>query len=335
MKKNKRLKKLVKMMGACFLIGAVSLSSLAGCAPTKQGSVEDVNATVAEGVLTPGFDVIQSNTTELKLYSSEPVVIGDEQAFFVERTITATVYPLDTPYQEVTWELSWVDASEEEVSDYVTITPNESDSRILTLRCYKAFLNKDMQLVCRTVVGNYTATASVTYYGAPTRISVNGLPDKGSDYGLEYYTLLTADNYNLELNLENGFNCVNPEFSPEYSLEVEALGSVVLNDGSVVPLEVGYDEYNSNSAAVKLMIGSASYTVATMILNDGVVSVKPIKSVESLDGNGYTFSSFINDTPCRFILTIRENVSGIYTYFTFRVISTPKSVSLDAGSIVF
>ena len=339
MKKNQRLKKLVKMMGACFLIGAVSLSSLVGCAPTNQGMLEDVNPSMAEDVLTPGFDVIASNTAELKLFSSEANVVKGERVYFVEKTITATVYPLDaqSKYKEVKWSLDWVDETDEDdVSNYVVIEQSATDSKVLTLRCYQAFLNRDMVLTCETVYGSFTATARVSYYGAPTSFSLSGLPDKSFVGNLEYYELFNGEKVAASPILKNEFDCVNPEFAPEYSVNVQAFGSVILTNGSEVSFLAKQVEGDANRYNVSLPFGTGAYSVATVLLSKTGLSVDGIKSVEALNAGDFVFDSFKPGEPfCYFTVTITENVTGISNSYSFRVVSKPSSVSLDLSEIVF
>ena len=326
--KNKRIKKVFKMLGACFLISAISLSSV-GCNATTQGEVPDTVTSHAESSSSLGFDVIASNSAELKLFSSEATTIQDEGVYCIEKTITATVYPLYTPYKEVTWTLNWIDETDEDdVSNYVVISQSQTDSRVLSLKCYQAFLNRDMLLTCTTVVGNFSATARVSYYGAPTTFSLGNKPTNIRDdiANNSYRKLVAGSEYNLPIILSNEFKCVNPEFVPNFFLTGINYGAINLTNGEILEFRAVSRE---DGKILELYLFSPNDYTAPISERLLKIEVKDSceliltaeRTVESFSKDGVAFESYVGGVPCFLHLQIRELVSGRLKTYNFRVFS--------------
>ncbi len=316
------------MLGACFLISAVSLSSLVGCNETNQGEVPEVVPSYAEIVSSPGFDIIASNSAELKLFSSEPTVVNNENPVYIERKITATVYPLDTPYTEVTWTLNWIDETDEDdISNYVVISQSETDSRILTLRCYKAFLNRDMTLTCTTVVGNFSATARVSFYGAPTTFSMQNKPTNIRDEisNVEYRKLIAGNEYNCIIVLSNKLGCVNPDFEPSFTLRATTYGSVNLTNGEILEFKSISTREDGKYLEFYLFSPNDDTPVSECLLTIEVkdsceLILTAEQSVESFVKDDVAFESNV-DVSCYLQLRIIEHVTGMYKTYNFKVFS--------------
>ena len=319
--KNKRIKKVFKMLGACFLIGAVSLSSI-GCNVTTQGEVPDIVTSHAESSSSLGFDVIASNTAELKLFSSEPTVVNNQNSVYIERKITATVYPLDTKLTDVYWELAWNDETDEDVSNYVLIEPSESDSRILTLKCIAPFFNKEMTLTCMTMTGQ-KATAKVSYYGTPTNFAISPRPALINEGELSYYPLHVGESYNPTIYFNNvfGINGVNPEFKPEISLHVQAFGSVKLSNGEILDLTAkrvdgpNFEIYltthgNPNDIQSESLLSLNLYDEVNLLFTIN-------QAVESFEKDGVVYESTIEE--CFFTMVVMENVTGRNKGYNFKI----------------
>ena len=71
--------------------------------------------------------------------------------------ITATITPGNATNQNVTWSIAWKNpssswASGKTVTDYVTVTPDSSNSKVATVTCVKAF--SEQVIVTATAAGN-------------------------------------------------------------------------------------------------------------------------------------------------------------------------------------
>ena len=79
--------------------------------------------------------------------------------------ITATITPENATNQNVTWSVAWKNpssswASGKTVTDYVTVTPDSSNSKVATVTCVKAF--SEQVIVTATAAGNTSVKKTCT-----------------------------------------------------------------------------------------------------------------------------------------------------------------------------
>lgn len=354
--KTKKSKKLFKIMGACLLVGVLSASTLVGCATSQETTnKENLNIPGFESIFQnseniEGVSVIPEESNVIKLFSSEPVVVNVENQVYVEQTITATVLPLDTPFQNVTWELSWETEQEDNVLDYVTITPSETNSKILTLRCYQAFLGRNMRLICKTEVGGFSTYATVSYYGKPTSFYLASRPALTQDENVPqgYYNLTSGTTYETEICLQNVLGVVNPDYQPEYNIEIIAHGNIRAFAGiskidmvgmnnlksATNPFEVVFD---MTKAGFFFIFSEKEYDIALISVEGNILKIEALSSVqEQIEkinrfpgmGEGLSENEFIY-----FTLTLKEIKSGLKKNYNFRIVSPVSSAALESNDV--
>lgn len=353
--KKQNSKKLFKTMGACLLVGVIGASTLVGCATSQETtSKENLNIPGFENILQSsenieGVSVIPEESNVIKLFSSEPVVVNEENQVYVEQTITATVLPLDTPYQNVTWELSWETEQDDNVLDYVTITPSETNSKILTLRCYQAFLGRNMRLVCKTEVGGFSTYATVSYYGKPTSFYLASRPALTKDENVPtgYYNLTSGTTYETEICLQNVLGVVNPDFQPEYNVEITAHGNFI-SSGIIVNNMVGMNtiksmdfmgiKFDMTKAYFFFNFGEKEYDIAKISVEGNFLKIEALNSFDEI---GSTLIDFPSNKPLTendfifFTLTLKEIKSGLKKNYNFRIVSAVSSAALESNDVEF
>lgn len=90
-------------------------------------------------------------------------------------TLTATVLPVEATNKLVDWSVAWGVTKQhgsENVTDYVTVTPESDGSNIATVTCKKAFGDDEIIVTVTTREGGFSAKCQVLYVGAPTSITV-------------------------------------------------------------------------------------------------------------------------------------------------------------------
>lgn len=92
-------------------------------------------------------------------------------------TVTATVLPETALDKSVTWSVAFADAesewaAEKDVSDYLTVTPDEDDSRIAVLTCEQAFGEQIILTAASVANPEVTATCTIDYAQTVTSVTV-------------------------------------------------------------------------------------------------------------------------------------------------------------------
>lgn len=350
--KNQKKKNLFKTLGVGLLCGVVSASTLVACAPQEASTLNDVNVPGVETVIQSnsnlGLNVISREPNKLKLFSSDPVVVQEENNVYVEQTVTATVLPLDSPYQDVTWELSWETENEENVLDYVTITPSEKDSKVLTLRCYKAFPDKDMRLVCKTNVGGFSAYASVSYYGMPTSFYLGHRPpaQQNEGLGITYYEIESGSTYETEIFPQNVLGSVNADYQPEYNVTITAHGKIgpvglggttnMQGLNNIKSVSLGDIEFDLTSGLFFFNVSDVEHDLAKFSVVGNKLKIEALSSLEErLELINKVGVKFEETHFAYFTLTVKDIKANISKNYSFRIVCPVESVSLDSSEVVF
>lgn len=151
--------------------------------------------------------------------------------------IEAYVYPDTAVNKKVDYSVAWGTAPEhgsEQVSNYLTVTPDSDGSAIATVKCKKAFGNDKIIITVTTRDGGYTATCTVSFVGTASGISItssNANLTNTSERG-NYYSLGTGKTYTFDINLSNDFGTVG---TSNLSASIGANGSLYFGDGYCDP----------------------------------------------------------------------------------------------------
>ena len=129
----------------------------------------------------------------------------------VNKTITAAVKPESALNKEVDWELSWADEGiAENISDYLTISPESDGALTATVNCKKSFRGKEAVATVTTRDGGFTASCYISYAGEPSFLTVNG-GAAGECY--------LGRNTSFSVELTNVFGDVGEEFYDELIID--------------------------------------------------------------------------------------------------------------------
>lgn len=302
-------------------------------------------------------DVVQTenpvNFMALSLNEGFAVAAADNGQKTVTKKITATVLPTDAPDKSVDWAVTWcVPIDGENISDYLTVTPDSDGALTATITAYKGFENASAYVTATTRVGGYTASCIVVYEGAPESLT---FVYNGSEISSSGSLTLTAGTTNqISLNLKNTLGAVGSKYGDYEITKIQGQGRFTMTKEYIVNGSVS----SSEDIVFNLEEGSYSYThevskdtqtltitpdqFLTASVSDDVLTVKAIKSVSSYSNGyprtGYRFtykgtytdprSGGVADT-CRWYILVKEKVSGKEALIHINIESTVSSVSLS------
>lgn len=337
-------KNLLKIMCSVLLVGVLAFSSLFGCStPKEEGSLE--------------IEQIKSNGITLQSGFSTVVTEGENK--YLEQTVTGFAEPSTAYNYGLEWAIKWEDADEtEDVNDYVTITIetfepddiNYTYRDLCTIRCYKAFPDKNIVLTVTTKEGGYSASALIKYEGLATQIHITTDEDilyESTDFSQSAYSLSTGYSYTFDIELEQIFNVIN--YTPEYSVSLNITGAINLSNtsdenGELVEAElvekepgifsVKDDAYDPEKDSV--------YNLFKYSFEGNSITLEILDKPERIGmapGNGMgthlTFHSYKDDKPVMFNLSVREGKSGQNATLRFRIFQGVTGVMLGMDTITF
>lgn len=198
-------------------------------------------------------------------------------------TITATVLPDTAINKNVTWTLSFADdqsewATGKTVTDYVTVTENETNSREATIVCEQAFAEQILLTAASVADPSKTATCTIDYAQSIVNYTLSF-----GDVACNFmgYTNVTVDmNYNSDV-LPGGAAVSNIEKNEVYTIADE--------------FTVTYDLTSS----YRILPYRTGDSVANYLRNWMVFGYAQNPSTDNFDGNiddfdasGYDFSIF-------------------------------------------
>lgn len=238
--------------------------------------------------------------TENKTYAMPRAMSFSQQG--LERSVTgsvsvsvyAIVYPENAANKAVDWTVEWGDSSNtNNVSDYITVTPESDGSANAVITCYQQF-EGEIIITVITREGKLADSCIVSFIGKPSRIEIEGegLSTQTGSFG-EYITLGTGTTYNFNVYPYNEFGYVGAERN--YTVSIKGYGSIITKDNTV----------NTTTDAVTWTEG----TEETVNLND-ITTVSPWYSsmfTFSIDGDVLTLKA--NCTPENYI-TSQTRVSS-------------------------
>ena len=303
MKKHKKLISIFLTIALCLGV----TSSLVGC-DTNDISLND------------NLNFECEDTENIKLSSSSVSVVSEGEDVYLEKILTATVLPATAPDSDklVDWSISWIDSSNEKVSDYLQIFPNSDGSNICHVRCYKPFTTQAI-ITVETRVGGYVADCVVTYVGKPTDITIT----TDAPYVSDSYVLGVNGTYTFNATPINIFNSLG-EDCKELMVEIKGVGDIMVGDYEYID---GTSKWYEETVH-KVSLDSIKESLISIDFTNNVLSVTPLKSIETyyasmqrIDGGRsrqYTdkFKEFCND--CYFRIDISSVSSGVTRAFFVR-----------------
>ncbi|MBQ4443528.1 MAG: hypothetical protein II896_02565 [Clostridia bacterium] len=211
-----------------LVIVACSVSlCFVGCESTKQ-----MNESVA-----PGDMLTITQLTELEAVSLEvtaPIYLsgGDSGSGYTQQSVIAVITPDSVQDKYVTWSVAWASGaalSSKNVSDYIQIV--QDGSTTCTLKCFKAFRGSNIILTCTTRQNNKTCTATITYNGVPSDMTL-GSASGAATYNLgsmSVPSLYVGQTYSVPINMTNIFNDVGSDYN-NFTITVTGVGTVTLGN---------------------------------------------------------------------------------------------------------
>ena len=171
---------------------------------------------------------------------TDPAVTSPQS---VDVRIEAYVYPESAANKEVDFSVAWGNApthGSEEVTNYLTVTPDSDGSTMATVSCKKAFGDDTIIITVTTREGGYTATCTVLFTGVASGIEITSstATKKSTSARGEYYELGTRKTYTFDIELTNAFDDVTGNLSV-----TEIGGSGNMYFGSRYSNDGGYYNY--------------------------------------------------------------------------------------------
>ena len=254
----------------------------------------------------------------------------------------------------------------EEVTDYLTVTPESDGSRIASVVCKKAFDDDTILITATTRDGGFTATCTVRFVGIAEGMAITSSDAEkmsSAERG-EYYVLGTNKTYTFDVVLSNLFDDVQSELS------VEVSGAGALYFGNASYNDGGYLNYTNVvqrdlSELADKFIMSAELSGTTLTVKTGSQVVENYYSswgpdedyvteifydryvVEVRDDTmgfktaGDTFNNqnakynAENIGSCYFTVTVKDDVSGLSQSIRLWLVSSVNGIALSAKTMEF
>lgn len=288
------------------------------------------------------------------------------------KTLIATVSPSTAADKSVDWEVLWSQSqldhtsrTSESVTDYITVTPLSDGSTTATVECHKAFSGDDVWVICRSRIGGFTATCTVTFRGYPSDFSVdttgktvetdstwNASMAKLS-YGVEYSFDLLATNKvssvdSSLLDYVGFYNIVYSGSRPGAVVTItiyDSTGAVTSEYDETVYFS-GIDETDSGIVKKGYQLSFENLVFKYLFwISDNKLYCKASGDPTSVSNRVVTgsasgrrevsFKQFIDDKVPYYVASLSEGTSGASHVFNMQFVTTVNAVSLNAASLVF
>lgn len=347
----------VKWIIVFVLIGVLFAGMIASLVMSASDKTEEseggANAEAAVG----DFEAIMHNTEFISLKMSAQAVTAADNS--VSKTITATVLPVDAPDKSVDWSVEWcVPLEGEDVSEYITVTPESDGSLTATVTAHMGFEGASAYVTATTRVGGFSASCLVIYEGKPESLSFiyNGEELTTSDS----VTFTAGTTNEITLNLKNALGAVGSKYGDFEISEIKGQGRFTMTKEYIVNgrvtsteeivfnLEEGSYTYKNEVTQEQetLTIGSDKFLTAS--IEGDVLTIKALRS-ESSYVNGYprtgyrfTYKGTYTDPRsggvpdnCRWYVVVTDKVSGEDALLYIDIESTVTGVSLSDTTLAF
>ena len=287
----------------------------------------------------------------------------------VDVRIEAYVYPESAANKEVDFSVAWGNASthgSEQVSNYLTVTPDSDGSTTATVSCKKSFGDDTIIITVTTREGGYTATCTVSFTGIASGIEITSstATKKSTSERGEYYELGTSKTYTFNIGLTNAFNDAAGNLSVT---EIGGEGNMYFGNGSyndggyinftdMVQKSIGEfaDDFitsatiSGNTLTVKTgskilenyysSYGPDEYFITDIYYDRYVVEMNDdwsIKDSSDTFRNQNAQSNAQNIGSCYFYVTVKDSISGLTETVRLWLVSSVSGVSLSQTELEF
>ena len=287
----------------------------------------------------------------------------------VDVRIEAYVYPESAANKEVDFSVAWGNApthGREQVSNYLTVTPDSDGSTTATVSCKESFGDDTIIITVTTREGGYTATCTVSFTGIASGIEITSstATKKSTSERGEYYELGTSKTYTFNIGLTNAFNDAAGNLSVT---EIGGEGNMYFGNGSyndggyinftdMVQKSIGEfaDEFitsatiSGNTLTVKTgskilenyysSYGPDEYFITDIYYDRYVVEMNDdwsIKDSSDTFRNQNAKSNAQNIGSCYFYVTVKDSISGLTETVRLWLVSSVSGVSLSQTELEF
>ena len=287
----------------------------------------------------------------------------------VDVRIEAYVYPESAANKAVDFSVAWGNApthGSEQVSNYLTVTPDSDGSTTATVSCKKSFGDDTIIITVTTREGGYTATCTVSFTGIASGIEITSstATKKSTSERGEYYELGTSKTYTFNIGLTNTFNDAAGNLSV---MEIGGEGNMYFGNGSyndggyinftdMVQKSIGEfaDDFitsatiSGNTLTVKTgskilenyysSYGPDEYFITDIYYDRYVVEMNDdwsIKDSSDTFRNQNAKSNAQNIGSCYFYVTVKDSISGLTETVRLWLVSSVSGVSLSQTELEF
>ena len=287
----------------------------------------------------------------------------------VDVRIEAYVYPESAANKTVDFSVAWGNApthGSEQVSNYLTVTPDSDGSTTATVSCKKSFGDDTIIITVTTREGGYTATCTVSFTGIASGIEITSstATKKSTSERGEYYELGTSKTYTFNIGLTNAFNDAAGNLSVT---EIGGVGNMYFGNGSyndggyinftdMVQKSIGEfaDEFitsatiSGNTLTVKTgskilenyysSYGPDEYFITDIYYDRYVVEMNDdwsIKDSSDTFRNQNAQSNAQNIGSCYFYVTVKDSISGLTETVRLWLVSSVSGVALSQTELEF
>ena len=353
--KNERIRWIAVFVAIALLFVGVTVSLCLSIGNKISSEKADEVAENGES----GLEITMIEECGVQLLASSGETRGTGSAF--EKRLTATVIPYDAPNKKVDWSAAWAPGStraNQNVSEYLTVTPNEDGSPIAFVRCLKSFEGDNIIVTVTTRVGGFHATCQVEYKGIPESLTIDTTGktvQRDSAWGVDMVELTCGDTYPLNLVLDNELHAVGSTYG-QFSVTVVSHGSIQTDDrnhsntthedtysiGTATILDVNqFEEYEDAYCCFE--IGGGFMLLLKLTVENGKLMVQagsPIASYYSIRGDrpGYLerhFREYTDGKVPYFTVTVTETVSGLSDTINVKTMPTVSRVTMSPDEMTF
>ena len=287
----------------------------------------------------------------------------------VDVRIEAYVYPESAANKAVDFSVAWGNApthGSEQVSNYLTVTPDSDGSTTATVSCKKSFGDDTIIITVTTREGGYTATCTVSFTGIASGIEITSstATKKSTSERGEYYELGTSKTYTFNIGLTNAFNDAAGNLSVT---EIGGEGNMYFGNGSyndggyinftdMVQKSIGEfaDEFITSATisgnTLTVMTGSKilenyyssygpdEYFITDIYYDRYVVEMNDdwsIKDSSDTFRNQNAKSNAQNISSCYFYVTVKDGISGLTETVRLWLVSSVNGVALSQTELEF
>ena len=291
-----------------------------------------------------------TETVSVSLVMTAPVYFaGGSGDAYTSQTVIAVITPDSVQDKYVTWSIAWADGaalSSKNVSDYIVL--EQDGTTTCTLKCYKAFRGSNIILTCRTRQDNKTCTATITFNGIPSSMSLGNSQGQGS-YNLGSMTvplLKTNSSYTVPINLDNIFHDVGSYNN--FSVTVSGVGTVTLGDYVITQRGQGWNSHDNTVALSDI----ADQLVTCSIVDGNKLKIVVNKSIYgyyervtegSSEGNGNTTHYYnkvyevhkdSSGNEPYVVITVKHNTYGFTATYKCFIQETVESVAISGSTTI-